>query len=1145
MYEKTFVKFVFILFVFLLSLTYVSANDTGGFSDAIGADSLEYNGASSDIEVSELNEEDVLSSNAGSDGLSSGAGIDDLNEYVNSDSSIKNTNSLTNAGESGILAENEDLISNFTDLKKAIDESSTGIIILNGNVTRGSDEFSDEGFIIDRDVTVNGNGFTIDFSSGSFLKILSNGTLALNNITLLNLIGSPSPDGGAIYNEGGLTVENSNFVNGSNFLITNHGLLNLENSNFIYSDKFINYGSMHISNCSFIARFNSHDQFTYDIWGQAYKNYSDHFYDFHIINEKDLIIDNSSFTNFSHHLITSHDFLNISNSLFINNGAVISTTGICNIANTRIINSSAGYLDKGGGALANRGDCSIFNSTFENNTVWLHQFANGGGAIYNEGDLNITSNVFKNNYIDPFKFLYQSGGAAFTWFGNVIYNTGNLTANYNVFLNNTKLRKTYDENVVNDKYDIYNVGGDILACRYNWWGSNNPVFDNLTNFDVSSWLVMTADPTYSNLGLEESVVLSVYLNRLNDGNEVPDSSLIPVRQVIFNCSGGDAYLSSSVSDLSLGSASVVFSGSDVRSGFAVNASIDGYSFELVIDVDKFNSSLEFDCLDIVYGDNLTINVDVFDNGQSSVLLDGMVCVLIDGKEHRSSLNENGSCTFSIEGLSAGDYVLNVSYLGNEYFSRSFADKLINVDKLNTNITIIADDIIEGQKARIIINASPSDIGGFARIVINNKTYKVYLNHGSATYEVRNLNDGDYLVAVYYEGTDNYYNSSAITHFTVYRNITSKEDTFLSIFADNIIVGENQTVEILVGPGEVYGYGVLTINNNSFDFYVVNGSANVTLTDLALGDYVISASYNESYYYHASSNITSFSVVKKYNDSNFKMDVNLSLVRNGLGEVSVDFKPYTISGNLTVGVNEYYYLLPFSNGFTSFNISLVEGSNNLVIYYPGDEDFTYKLYNETFSLSWVYDTHISCSSLKVSAVPSAGVKSGEYLTGYLLDSSNNPLASKTIVISFGGSKYKVSTDSKGFFKFQVNIVSAGKYKFNLYFPGDSRFKSCSSIVGVSVLKNKVKFSSPTKKVKKSNSKRKFKIILKTVSKKVLKGRVVYLKINKKTYKAKTSSKGVAVFKLKLANKKKIYKYKATFKGDSGNYKKTFSGKLKVY
>ena len=204
MYEKTFVKFVFILFVFLLSLTYVSANDTGGFSDAIGADSLEYNGASSDIEVSELNEEDVLSSNAGSDGLSSGAGIDDLNEYVNSDSSIKNTNSLTNAGESGILAENEDLISNFTDLKKAIDESSTGIIILNGNVTRGSDEFSDEGFIIDRDVTVNGNGFTIDFSSGSFLKILSNGTLALNNITLLILIGSPSPDGGAIYNEGGL-----------------------------------------------------------------------------------------------------------------------------------------------------------------------------------------------------------------------------------------------------------------------------------------------------------------------------------------------------------------------------------------------------------------------------------------------------------------------------------------------------------------------------------------------------------------------------------------------------------------------------------------------------------------------------------------------------------------------------------------------------------------------------------------------------------------------------------------------------------------------------------------------------------------------------------------------------------------------------
>ena len=258
------------------------------------------------------------------------------------------------------------------------------------------------------------------------------------------------------------------------------------------------------------------------------------------------------------------------------------------------------------------------------------------------------------------------------------------------------------------------------------------------------------------------------------------------------------------------------------------------------------------------------------------------------------------------------YPIPNEYLTKNKTLKNYLMEATNLETLdyicNTNITIIADDIIEGQKARIIINASPSDIGGFARIVINNKTYKVYLNHGSATYEVRNLNDGDYLVAVYYEGTDNYYNSSAITHFTVYRNITSKEDTFLSIFADNIIVGENQTVEILVGPGEVYGYGVLTINNNSFDFYVVNGSANVTLTDLALGDYVISASYNESYYYHASSNITSFSVVKKYNDSNFKMDVNLSLVRNGLGEVSVDFKPYTISGNLTEAPTIWSYII---------------------------------------------------------------------------------------------------------------------------------------------------------------------------------------------------------------------------------------------
>ena len=69
-------------------------------------------------------------------------------------------------------------------------------------------------------------------------------------------------------------------------------------------------------------------------------------------------------------------------------------------------------------------------------------------------------------------------------------------------------------------------------------------------------------------------------------------------------------------------------------------------------------------------------------------------------------------------------------------------------------------------------------------------------------------------------------------------------------------------------------------------------------------------------------------------------------------------------------------------------------------------------------------------------------------------------------------------------------------------------------------------------------------MKNRSKKVLAKKVLYIKINKKTYKAKTNKKGVAAFTLKLPKVVKTYKYKITFKGDKANFKKTYRGKLKV-
>ena len=87
--------------------------------------------------------------------------------------------------------------------------------------------------------------------------------------------------------------------------------------------------------------------------------------------------------------------------------------------------------------------------------------------------------------------------------------------------------------------------------------------------------------------------------------------------------------------------------------------------------------------------------------------------------------------------------------------------------------------------------------------------------------------------------------------------------------------------------------------------------------------------------------------------------------------------------------------------------------------------------------------------------------------------------------------------------------------------------------------------PTVKVKRSKAGKFYvKITLKSKSGKALIKKTVKLTINSKTYKVKTSKKGVAKFKVKLPKKSKTYKYKVKFAGDKQNYAKTKSGKVKV-
>ncbi len=212
----------------------------------------------------------------------------------------------------------------------------------------------------------------------------------------------------------------------------------------------------------------------------------------------------------------------------------------------------------------------------------------------------------------------------------------------------------------------------------------------------------------------------------------------------------------------------------------------------------------------------------------------------------------------------------------------------------------------------------------------------------------------------------------------------------------------------------------------------------------------------------------------------------------------------------------------------------------IISYPGDAKYSSFTKNVNIAVSKIA-TKINPNSVTFYASPNSG-----YLTFYILDSSGKGLA-KTVNVIFNGKTYAVNTNANGYGSIKLSAAAAKTYTASLKFAGDSIYAGSSASVQVKVNKNKVKITAKTKKVKKSAKKLKIKYLFKTSTGKklALKGLTVYLKINKKTVKAKTSSKGIATFKVKLPKKKKTYKVKVIFKGNKANIKKTLSTKLKVY
>ena len=159
----------------------------------------------------------------------------------------------------------------------------------------------------------------------------------------------------------------------------------------------------------------------------------------------------------------------------------------------------------------------------------------------------------------------------------------------------------------------------------------------------------------------------------------------------------------------------------------------------------------------------------------------------------------------------------------------------------------------------------------------------------------------------------------------------------------------------------------------------------------------------------------------------------------------------------------------------------------------------------------------------------------------LTANGKALANKKVTVKVGTISKTLKTNAKGQVSVAVNTLVPKTYTATIKFAGDNDYKASSLSAKVTVKKAAPKLTVTKKTFKVKAKTKKVTATLKNNKGKVLKKVKLTIKIGKKTYTAKTNSKGVATFKVKLTKKGT---YTGTVKFAGSKYFKAATKKVKI-
>ena len=1001
--------------------------------------------------------------------------------FTNVDSKITNSNFINNSAAkiggaicnvNDLTVENSKFVNNtpqaihnskelhlgietFADLQNAIDLVD-GILTLDSDIAMTDDEAAGfvNGVAINKDIVIDGKGHTIDAKNlGRIFSIGEGFTVTLTNATLIN---GKADKGGAIYNDGSLTLSDvklsDNAADGYGGAVFNNGELVVSDSVFDSND-IVNRGSASV-----------------DYGGAAIYNWYDGV----------LTVSGSNFTNNIKNYkngdrlvgaVATIGDATISDSYFVNNsgrwGGALSVMGgefsiatnFIDIDGTKFVNNSALY---GGAMFVWGSNYSISNSVFDNNSAFgkgnmTPNNNNGGALVVTQGNIPISGTIINSNFTNN---KAQYGGAA--WI-----NEGTVDISNSNFINNTatveagaigfepaytKITATvYGTNFINntagvDGGAIYSNGdlrisdsdfdnnkaqkADIIYSNINGLLSING--NNYSNYTENKAPIINLGGIET-ISSDGGVIITVLDNKTVNvcyGDVVTLHAIITVDGVLvanqdlsFSVYNGEDVVVCKANSLLNGSYVATYKINDVINK-TVSIVYDGPEVHIntgILNVSKANPDLTVDAVDITVGDLEIITV----TGPKDAT--GLITLTLNGIDYILPIY-NGEAKFYFQDLAYGTYDVSASYSGDNHYVAAKNSTVFKVDKVLANLNIHVEDITFGENGLVIITL-PSDIdGSIVTVNVNGKVYPVDIKNGFGKLPLRELDAGDYTISAAFAGNDKYLPGVSNALLTV-----SKADPALNVLISD--VGYDGVFNINVALTGVDAIGlngnvIVTVNNKDYSVNIVNGKGTAVGVKLAAGTYDFTAAWAGNDNYNAVGDSGKFSVAKV--DS--IIDVAVSDIKVGEDAVISVKLLSDATGSITVTVNGKDYTETVVNGVANVKVAdLKAGTYDVAVKYSGDNNYNAAVATSSFTVSKVDST----MDVTVNDI----VFGGDLIVDAVLPDD----ATGEVVITVNGVDYHVSIEN-GKATGTISGLVAGDYTVTVKYVGDDKY------VGVEVAEN---------------------------------------------------------------------------------------------